>query len=140
MARVANLRNYDMVEAQFTIMFSRDEPILETGEMFRHFYLLPLHFDRLVAFPAALTVRHTIDERSPLYGATPASLKAGRALFLISIVGIETVIPASVQTYRDYLSADVRFGQRFVDIYTETENGRLTVDYSRISETEPAPE
>jgi inward rectifier potassium channel len=140
MARVANLRNYDMVEAQFTIMFSRDEPILETGEMFRHFYLLPLHFDRLVAFPAALTVRHTIDERSPLYGATPASLKAGRALFLISIVGIETVIPASVQTYRDYLSADVRFDQRFVDIYTETENGRLTVDYSRISETEPAPE
>jgi hypothetical protein len=67
-------------------------------------------------------------------------LKAGRALFLISIVGIETVIPASVQTSRDYLSADVRFGQRFVDIYTETENGRLTVDYSRISETEPAPE
>jgi len=140
MARVANLRHYNMVEAQFTITFARDEPLVEDGEMFRHFYDLTLHFDRLIAFPAALTLRHTIDERSPLYGATPESLERARVIFMISVVGVETVIPASVQTYRDYSWRDVQFGRRFVDIYTETENGTLTVDYARIDETEAVPD
>jgi inward rectifier potassium channel len=138
MARVANLRHYNMVDTQFSITFARDEPLLETGEMFRHFYQLHLHFDRLIAFPAALTLRHTIDERSPLHGATPESLEASRAVFLVSVVGVETVIPASVQTHQDYLARDVIFGRRFADIYTEGENGRLTVDYARIHDTEPA--
>jgi len=139
MARVANLRHYNMVEAQFRITFARDESLLEDGEMFRYFYELPLHFDRLIAFPAALTLRHTIDERSPLYGVTPESLERNRAIFMVSVVGVETVIPASVQTYQDYTARDVQFGRRFVDIYTETENGTLTVDYARIHDTDAVP-
>jgi inward rectifier potassium channel len=139
MARVANLRHYNMVDAQFSMMFTRDEPLIETGEMFRHFYQLPMHFDRLVAFPAALTLRHTIDEKSPLHGATPESLEKSRAIIMVSVVGVETVIPASVQTYKDYSWRDIHFGRRFVDIYTQTEAGRLTVDYGRIHETEAAP-
>lgn len=140
MARVANLRHYNMVEAQFSITFARDEPLLENGEMFRHFYQLDLHFDRLITFPAALTLRHTIDERSPLCGATLESLEASRAIFMVSVVGVETVIPAAVQTYKDYLARDVQFGRRFAEIYTEGENGRLMVDYGRIHDTEPAPQ
>jgi hypothetical protein len=31
----------------------------------------------------------------------------------------------------------VRFGERFVDLYTEVEEGRLTIDYGRLHETEP---
>src|SRR5947207_7583992 len=54
MLRVGNLRAQSMVEAEFRIMFTRDEPILE-GDTFRHFYNLKLHFDRLISFPAALT-------------------------------------------------------------------------------------
>jgi inward rectifier potassium channel len=140
MARVANLRHYNMVDAQFSIMFSRDEPLLEDGEMFRHFYQLRLHFDRLVAFPAALTLRHTIDEKSPLYGCSQESLRDARAIIMVSVTGVETVIPASVQTFRDYSASDIQFGHRFVDIYTETAQGKLTVDYARIHDTEPVPE
>jgi len=141
MLRVANLRSHSMVETEFRIMFTRDEPILEEAEMFRHFYALKLHFDRLTVFPAALTLRHTIDETSPLYGATPESLEASRALFVASVVGVETVIPAAVQTQQDYSWQDVRFGERFVEIYTDEGDGRLTVDYARLHETasvEPA--
>src|SRR5438128_2398442 len=50
MLRVGNLRAQSMVEAEFRIMFTRDEPIAE-GDTFRHFYDLKLHFDRLIAFP-----------------------------------------------------------------------------------------
>ena len=139
MLRVGNLRAQSMVEAEFRIMFTRDEPIAE-GDTFRHFYNLKLHFDRLISFPAALTLRHTIDEKSPLYGETPESLEASRAIFTASVVGIDPVIPAAVQTQRDYNWRDVRFGERFVEIYSESGDRKLTVDFGRLHETEPVSE
>jgi inward rectifier potassium channel len=116
-------------------MYNRDEPILE-GDSFRYFYNLKLDFDRLIAWPAALTLRHTISENSPLYGATPESLEAERAVFSASVVGIDPVIPAPIQTQQDYTWRDVRFDERFVEIYTETGDGQLTVDYGRLHDTE----
>src|SRR5256885_4211342 len=88
MVRIGNENHHSMVEAEFRIMFSRDEPLIEGGD-FRYFYNLKLHFDRLTVFPAALTLRHVIDETSPLYGATPESLETGRTLFVVSVVGID---------------------------------------------------
>jgi inward rectifier potassium channel len=135
MVRVGNENQHSMVEAKFRIMFSRDEPLLEGGE-FRYFYILKLQFDRLTVFPAALTLRHTIDETSPLFGANPESLESSRVLFIVSVVGIDPVIAAAVQTQKDYSWRDVRFGERFVEIYTEHGGGRLTVDYGRLHDTE----
>ena len=138
MVRVGNENHHSMVEAEFRIMFSRDEPLIEGGD-FRYFYNLKLHFDRLTVFPAALTLRHVIDETSPLHQATPESLESSRALFFVSVVGVDPVIAAAVQTQQDYTWRDVRFGERFVDIYTQSGQGQLTVDYGRLHETEAAP-
>ena len=137
MVRIGNENQHSMVEAEFRIMFSRDEPLIEGGD-FRYFYVLKLHFDRLTLFPAALTLRHTIDEKSPLFGATPEVLAACRALFVVSVIGIDPVIAASVQTQKDYSWRDIRFGDRFVEIYTDHGEGRLTVDYNRLHDTERA--
>jgi inward rectifier potassium channel len=139
MLRVGNLRQSALANAEFRIMFARDEPILEDPAGFRHFYSLKLAFDRLIAFPAALTLRHTIDKTSPLFGATPESLAASNAFFAASIVGIEPVISASVQAQKDYSWHDVRFGERFVEIYTLEGEGKLTVDFARLHHTEPVP-
>jgi inward rectifier potassium channel len=135
MVRIGNENQHSMVEAEFRIMFSRDQQLVEGGD-FRYFYDLKLHFDRLTVFPAALTLRHVIDEQSPLYGATLESLEAGRALFFVSVVGIDPVIAAAVQTQKDYTWRDIRFGHRFVEIYSQHGNGKLTVDYGRIHDTE----
>src|SRR2546421_11190314 len=137
MVRIGNENHHSMVEAEFRIMFSRDEPLIEGGD-FRYFYALKLHFDHLTIFPAALTLRHEIDEQSPLYGATPESLEVSRALFFVSVVGIDPVIAAEVQTQRDYTWREVLFGHRFVEIYKEEgKRRRLTVDYGRLHDTEP---
>jgi inward rectifier potassium channel len=136
MLRVGNLRAQSMVEAEFRILFTRDEPIVE-GDPFRYFYNLKLHFDRLISFPAALTLRHTIDEQSPLYGETAESLAKSRAMFVASVVGIDPVIPAAVQTQQDYTWRDIRFGERFVEIYSEPSAGKLSVDFGRLHDTEP---
>src|SRR5205823_3804907 len=125
MVRIGNENHHSMVEAEFRIMFSRDEPLTEGGD-FRYFYNLKLHFDRLTVFPAALTLRHVIDQTSPLHGATPESLETSRALFFVSVVGIDPVIAAAVQTQQDYTWRDVLFGHRFAEIYSQPHDGRLT--------------
>ena len=137
MLRIGNLRHRQLVEAEFRILFNRDEPLVEGGE-FRYFYNLKLQFDRLPTFPAALTLRHVIDEHSPLYGMSPEAFEAARVVLVASVVGIDPVIPASVQTQMDYTWRDIRFDERFVEIYTDHGDGRLIVDYGRLHETEPA--
>ena len=136
MLRIANLRHRSMIEAEFRIIFNRDEPLEEGGD-FRYFYNLKLQFDRMPTFPAALTLRHVIDESSPLYGVTAEILEKSRAVIIASVVGIDPVIPASVQTQQDYTWNEVHFDQRFVEIYTDHGDGRLTVDYARLHDLEP---
>jgi len=138
MFRVANLRHTSMAEAEFKIIYSRDERVLE-GEEIRRFYYLKVYPNRMISFPAALTIRHTIDEQSPLFGITPERLEKEDAFFMASTVSLELVMAASVQSQQDYSFEDIRFGERFVDVYTQLEDGRLTVDYGRLHETEPVP-
>lgn len=138
MLRVANLRHNDLAEAEFKVILARDEQLPE-GQDFRRFYPLKLHFDSIITFPVVLTLLHTIDVNSPMYGMTAESLEGTNARFMVSVVGIETVMQAAVQSQHDYSWRDVRFGERFVEIYSETGEGQLTVDYGRLHETESAP-
>lgn len=136
--RVANLRHTSMSDAAFRFIFSRDERLLEGGDI-RRFYPLTIYPEHLIRFPAALTIRHTIDEQSPLYGETAETLAAADAFFLASVTSVETVMAASVQSQADYSHKDIRWGERFVDIYEELPDGKLTVDYGRLHDTEPVP-
>jgi inward rectifier potassium channel len=139
MLRVANLRYQAMAEAEFRVMFIRDEWIKE-GEVMRLFYPLQLQFNRLIAFPAALTLRHIIDEASPLCGMTAGDLEKCDARIMASIVCIDTVISASVESQHQYTWRDVNFGKRFVEIYTDIDDHQITVDYGLLHEVEPVPD
>lgn len=138
MIRVANGRHQSMVETAFRIMLHRDELVAEGTEE-RRFYNLKLTFDHLIMFPASITLRHVIDETSPLFGTTAESLQANDSRFMASVVGVDTVIPAPMQSQHDYNWKDVRFGEKFVDVYAQSPDGRYIVDYARLHETEPAP-
>jgi inward rectifier potassium channel len=137
MLRVANVRHVAMAEAEFRVMLFRNEPTKE-DESVRRFYPLKLQFDHMIAFPVVLTLRHVIDESSPLYGMSPEDLKKSDTRLMASVVCIDTVIPAPVQSATDYKYEDILWNRRFVEIYTETSDGRLTVDYGRIHNTEEA--
>jgi inward rectifier potassium channel len=138
MMRVANLRHQPMVEVRFRLMMIRTETNAD-GEEIARFHDLPLQVEGVVVFPTAMTVRHPIDEHSPLHGMTAAALEQDSARFIASVVGVDTVVPASVQSQHHYTWQDVRFGERFVEIYTETPgSGQWVVDYGRLHETEPA--
>lgn len=134
MVRLANLRHHAMVEAQFRLLYMRDE-LTKEGEDVRRFYPLQLQFNHLISFPAALTLRHEIDQTSPLFGLTPDDLKLTDSRMLVSIVCIDPVIQAPVQTQTEYVHEQIAWNQRFAEIYTEDAVGRYTVDYSKFDET-----
>ena len=90
-------------------------------------------------FPTAMTIRHLIDEKSPLFGKSPAELEGENARLMTSMVCVDSVVSASVQSQHVYTWQDVRHGERFVEIYAEEPGGsRLVVDYGRLHETEAA--
>lgn len=127
-----------MVDAHFGLMLPRDEKVLE-GENVRRFHSLKVYPGRVARFPVALTIRHTIDEGSPLYGETAETLEECDAFFIAEVMSVETLMAAPVQSQQDYSFSDIRWGERFVDIYEELAEGKLQVDYGRIDETEPVP-
>jgi len=135
MIRVANLRHQAMVEPEFRMLLLRDWVTAE-GEEVRRFRSLKLEFDRLVAFPAVLTVRHRIDEESPIFGMTPEDFRQQDIRIVASIVGVDTVIVAPVQSFGDYSYEQIEWNRRFVEIYGQNDEGDWTVDYGRIDETE----
>jgi inward rectifier potassium channel len=67
MLRVANQRHIAMAEAEFRVMLFRNEPTKEEASV-RRFYPLKLQFDRMIAFPVALTIRHLT--KAVTYGMT----------------------------------------------------------------------
>ncbi|MBV8140902.1 MAG: hypothetical protein JOZ60_02530, partial [Verrucomicrobia bacterium] len=135
MIRLANLRHQAMVEPEFRMITLRNIVTAE-GDEVRRFRSLHLEFDRLVAFPAVLTVRHPIDETSPLFGLTAEDFRQHDIRIVASIVGVDTVIVAPVQSFGDYNYDQIQWNRRFVEIYDQNAEGDWTVDYARIDETE----
>jgi inward rectifier potassium channel len=135
MLRVANLRHHMMAEAEFRLMLIRTEPTEEEPSL-RHFHRLKLEFEHLIAFPVALTLRHRIDQSSPLYGMHAEDFQRSDSRLVASIVCIDTVIQAPVQSAQDYTPDEILWDHRFVEIYQEDADGRVTVDYAKFHDTE----
>lgn len=135
MIRVANLRHQAMVEPEFRMILLRNVKTAE-GDEVRRFRSLKLEFDHLIAFPAVMTVRHRVDEQSPLFGMTQEEFQQQDILIMASIVGVDTVIVAPVQSSGHYHHKEIQWNRRFVEIYNQGAEGEWTVDYARIDETE----
>ena len=65
--RIANERLNQIAEAHMSLHLTKNEVSLE-GESTRKFYDLKLERDHTPLFALSWTVRHYIDEKSPLYG------------------------------------------------------------------------
>jgi inward rectifier potassium channel len=136
MVRVANLRHHPMAEVRFRLMTSR-AILTKEGETVVVFPQLKLIFDRLALFPVAVTLRHPIDETSPLYGLRPEEFDEHYVRIYASVSGVDTVISASVYRQQAYDISQIQWNRRFVEIYSEMPDGRFTVDYARLHDTEP---
>lgn len=134
MFRIANQRRNQIVEAEINVTALRTEQTLE-GETVRRFHDLKLERSRSPIFALTWTVLHPIDEKSPLYGATPESLTAQDVEIICSITGIDETFAQPVHARFGYSAEAIRWNARFVDIMLSHEDGRRTIDYRHFHDT-----
>ena len=136
MIRMANARESQIVEARMRLSLALDETTLE-GRAWRRFHELRLERPETPLFGLTWSAMHRIDERSPLHGATQASLEAAGAELIVSFTGTEETFGQSVYARTAYVPAEIVWGARFADVFEETPEGRR-VNYARLHEIEPA--
>ena len=83
----------------------------------------------------AIEALHTIDESSPLHGATPDSLASEEAQIVATIVGIDDTLSHTIHARFAYGASDILFGRRLADILTGGKGPTPVVDYSRFQDT-----
>jgi inward rectifier potassium channel len=134
--RLANERRNQILEAQVTVTLVRDERTAE-GEWMRRFYDLKLARQRSPIFAMTFTVMHGIDPASPLWNETPSSLAAQQVEIVVTVTGLDETMLQGVHARTSYLAHEVLWDHRFADVFTQTKDGRLAIDYRRFHETEP---
>ncbi len=136
MVRVSNERGNYIAEAEVRLVLMRTERTREGRTLYRMRDLVPVR-SRSPAFSRGLTVMHTIDESSPLMGATADALRSSDAEIIITLMGIDATTGQYVHARRSYLDDEVLFGQRFLDMVTELPDGRVQLDLRQFDEVEP---
>ncbi|MDY6936760.1 MAG: ion channel [Cyanobacteriota bacterium] len=135
MFRAGNQRRHTIVEAQIRVHLLRPE-VSEEGHQMRRFYELKLARANSPFFLMSWTVMHPIDENSPLYGETAASLNEETRL-IVMLTGIDEVGSQTVHASYLYTTSNILWNRRFVDILTDCPNGGQYINYSRFHDTQP---
>lgn len=135
--RLANTRGNFIVEAQVRVTLTRAETGKE-GVFFYRLYDLHLLRDRSPALGRSWQVMHPLDEKSPLHGATEASLRGQDLELIVTVTGIDETSSQTIHGRHRYLPEDLRFGFRFADVLKPKPDGRVELDYAKLHELIPA--
>ena len=136
MFRVANERRTEISVAHMSLVMTSDEDDGEGGTL-RRLHSLRLDRDFSPVFSLSWLVMHEVTEDSPLWGKEHEDLVRDGNLLVCTITGTDEALNAQVSARYVYGAEDARFGHRFVDVITRTENGDMAIDYSRFHDTEP---
>jgi len=113
--RIANERLNQIAEAHISLHLTKNEISLE-GEHTRKFYDLKLEREHSPLFALSWTVRHYIDDRSPLLGMDIEKLKEAQTGILASLTGIDETFSQPIIARHTYSMEDIVYNKRFKDI------------------------
>ncbi|HEY9708554.1 MAG TPA: ion channel [Oculatellaceae cyanobacterium] len=136
MLRVANERRNQILEAQIGVSLLRDE-ITAEGHFMRRFYDLKLLRSQTRSFALSWMVIHEIDENSPLYGVTPELMAQTETDIVVTITGIDETASQTVHARHYYMTEEILWNMRFVDIFTKKSDGRRMLDFHRFHDVTP---
>jgi len=130
--RAANERLNHIVEARMTLTLTRNETSLE-GETSRKLHNLKLENDYSPLFALSWTIRHFIDESSPLYGTDEAKLLADRAVIFASLSGIDDTFSQTITARNVYRYDEIVCNKKFKDML-KWENNKMHINLKGISD------
>lgn len=140
--RAANQRNNQIVEAQIGVTLARNE-LTREGEYMRRLHDLKLVRTTTPIFAASWTVMHPITPDSPLFGLNPEDLEKTNSQLIVILTGIDDIFADTVHDRHIYLSHQILWRRRFVDILQRGIHGERYVDYTyfhlTVPETLPMP-
>jgi inward rectifier potassium channel len=136
MIRVGNERDNSILEANIHVSLIRTVHLKE-GSIFYRMSDLKLARHRSPAVARSWTVLHSIDQGSPLHGATPELLARDEVELVVTLVGTDDTSLQQVHARRRYLHTDVLWGARHADVLSESEDGKLILDIRKFHEVEP---
>lgn len=129
MFRTANQRRNLIVEAQIRVSLLRNE-ITQEGKFIRRLQDLKLMRSQTPIFALTWLVMHPIDRESPLYGVTPEQLLEDEAELVITLTGLDATVSQTIHTRHSYVACEILWNMEFVDILSNTPDGRRVIDYT----------
>jgi len=135
MFRMVNERQSQIIDGRLTVSLLRTEKTLE-GDLIRRFVDMPLVREHTPIFALTFTAQHIIDEKSPLFGETPESLRDGEIEIVIVFSGVDEIFSQTIYTRHSYILDELRWGHRFLDILGKLSDGRRVIEYSKFHQTE----
>ena len=136
MFRAANRRGNQILQAQIHVSLTRNEQTLE-GEPIRRVYDLRLLRSSSSFFNLTWTVRHPIDELSPLLGETSESMRNSETEIVVLLSGIDDVYGQTVHGRFAFNHEEILYGYRFVSMFDRDEQNHPTVDFTKFDAVEP---
>ena len=87
------------------------------------------------------TLRHVLDESSPLFGLHFEEHPGNKIYaFTLSVDAVQEITKSTVNVQTEYSLEDILIGHRFQnEVFFDEENRVCTSDYSKMSETDPSP-
>ena len=110
------------------------------GQRERNFHQLELERNSVEFFPLHWTVVHPITATSPLRGATPDTMAAADAEFVISVKAHEETFSTRVAAKMSYRYDEIRWDVKFASIFAHASDGVIAIDVERLDRTEPLAE
>jgi inward rectifier potassium channel len=133
--RVANARSNELVEVSAKVLLSRFED--SEGTWTRRYYPLELERPAVTFLPLTWTVVHPIDEKSPLFGETPDSLRSSMAEFLVLLSGFDETFSATVHTRTSFVPDELLWGHRFANAFVVNHSEKkIAVDMRQFDRVE----
>jgi len=128
MVRAANARQNVIAEAQAKLRLIRVETASD-GYTARRIYDLELVRSEHPLFTLGWNLMHIIDESSPLFGATAASLASQNAALHVVIEGSDESTAQTMQARHMWSCSQICWQHRYVDLLSEVD-GVSVMDYT----------
>lgn len=133
MFRVTNPQKNQLLEAEVDVSVSLQR---QNSEL-RDFHILDLERKKVVFFPSLWTVVHPIDETSPLFDLTAEDFHNKDIEIIVVLKAFDESSGQMVYSRSSYKASEIVWGEKFVYL-AQQDNGKVTIDISRINESEKA--
>ena len=111
--------------------------VTDEGQQQVNIVELPLIRSHMPVLVVLFTLRHVVDETSPLYDIDVAGEDFEAIRFFVTITARDPAIGQEVTDLHTFVASDIRVGMRYVDAVHAISKSKTVADYSLLSRIEP---